>query len=290
MVDAFVFDSRFYDVVPHSAVLRRLATGFGFTEGPVWDASRQCLWFSDIDGDTTYGYQLHSRTVVIRRHPSFRANGMTIDNQGRLVVCEQARRCVSVETSPGQFVSVVDQFHGRRFNSPNDVITQRDGQILFTDPVYGLEQSDPPQMREQPIQGVYRVNPTTNAVELVVDDCERPNGLAWDVDERHLYVSDTAHYLVRRFTRTTQGLFDGNQVVAVLDPTHGPGFVDGLKVDAVGRIWVTGPGGVWVWDPDGRALGIIHLPEVVANMAWGEGDPPTVYCTATHSIYALDRS
>jgi gluconolactonase len=264
--------------------LQHVAGGFLFTEGPVWHPLEGHLTFNDIPGSATFRLDA-SGTVSTLRSPTNKANGNAYDRQGRLVSCEHASsRVVRLEDDGGVTV-LAERFEGKELNSPNDVVVASDGSLYFTDPVYGRTMEWVGLLREPElsVRGVYRFDAQSQELTLVADDFDGPNGLCFSLDERFLFVNDSEHTHVRRLR-----LEDGRAVDSELwaTPTGaGEGIVDGLKIDSAGNIYCTGPGGVHVFDPDGRCLGVILVPEVVGNFTWGDADLRTLYLCATSSVY-----
>jgi gluconolactonase len=257
----------------------QLATGFQFTEGPVWQADGSLL-FSDIPANRTYRWTAETG-ATIWREPTGNANGLTLDREGRLLACEHSGRQVSRIEADGSVVTVADRYRGKRLNSPNDVVVRSDGLIYFTDPPYGIE----PEEKEQPWHGVYLIT-TTGELKLLADDFERPNGLAFSPDESILYVDDSFHRHVRAFDVGADGTISNSRVIADMDHPQ-PGSPDGMKVDSEGNLYVTGATGVWVFEPDGTHLGVIVTPERPANCAWGGADRCNLYITARTSLYRV---
>jgi len=266
-------------------MLDRIASGFGFTEGPVWRGSE--LLFSDIPNNRTVCYRPlpDGPDITTFRHPTGNANGLTLDHQGRLLACEHSGRRVARMDLAGKAETIADRYEGKRLNSPNDVVVRSDGTIYFTDPPYGLPHHT--EGKELPFNGVYRVDPA-GTLHLLADDFDRPNGLAFSPDERTLYVDDSSRYHIRAFDVAPDGSLSRGRVWAELKP--GPeekGVPDGMKVDQQGDVYCTGPAGVWIFDPNGRFLGRIAMPEVTANLAWGDADWRTLYLTGSTSLYRL---
>jgi len=258
--------------------LKQLATGFQFTEGPVWHPGGYLI-FSDIRGDTIYS--LKDGKAEVFRRPSGNSNGLTLDTGGRVVACEHGNRRVSLTLKTGEVVALATHYKGKRLNSPNDVVVKSDGSIYFTDPPYGVRKED----RQLDFQGVYRIGPD-GALTLLADDFSAPNGLAFSPDEKVLYVDDSERHWVRAFGVREDGSLANGHVFARLE---GPdeGVPDGMKVDEKGNVYVAGPGGVWVFDSGGKHLGTIRTPEVAANVAFGGDDDQTLYVTARHSVYSV---
>lgn len=267
--------------------LERVATGFRFTEGPLWDPESEGLLFSDIPANRIYRWR-SGATPVVFREPSGKSNGLAWDREGCLLACEHGRRRVSRTLPDSTQVALAESYRGRRLNSPNDLAVRSDGSVYFSDPPYGLtaefgEVGEP----EQPLNGLYRVPPGGGEPELLAEDFDRPNGLAFSPDEQRVYVADTPRYQVRVFRVAVDGSLSGGEVFAQFHAEQGNGRPDGMKVDAEGNLYTTGPGGLWVLDPAGAVLGRIHLPEKAANCAWGDGDRCSLYITASTSVYRL---
>ncbi len=256
-----------------------LATGFEFTEGPVWQDDGSLL-FSDIPANRTYRWTAEDGAVVWRE-PTGNANGLTLDREGRLLACEHSGRQVSRIEPDGQVTTVADRYRGKRLNSPNDVVVRSDGAIYFTDPPYGIK----PEEREQPCNGVY-IFTAAGELHLLAEDFERPNGLAFSPDESILYVDDSYHRHVRAFDVRADGMIVNSRVIADMDHPQ-PGSPDGMKVDSEGNLYVTGATGVWVFEPDGTHLGVIVTPERPANCAWGDEDLRSLYIAARTSLYRV---
>lgn len=256
----------------------RIATGFQFTEGPVWHDDH--LRFSDIPAGIIYA--LHSDGQVSRwRDPSGHSNGLTRSRSGALIACEHGNRRVSISAGHGQPKTLIDRYDGKRLNSPNDVIVRSDGVVFFTDPPYGIEES----AQEQPVNGVYAVHPD-GTVLRIAEDFIRPNGLALSPDETTLYIDDSRRRHVRAFALAADGRISNGRVLCDMDHPQ-PGSPDGMKVDEAGHLYVAGATGIWVFEPDGTCLGVIAMPELPANCAWGDADRKTLYITARTSVYRI---
>jgi sugar lactone lactonase YvrE len=270
-------------------VLERLASGSRWAEGPIWVDQGDYLLFSDIPNNTIYRWDERDGIAVFR-HPSGFANGNTLDQQGRLVSCEHQNRRVSRTEADGSVVSVATHYEGKRLNSPNDVVVKSDGMIYFTDPTYGQKPDEGdcgPQ--ELPWQGVYRARPDGSELVLLVDDFRAPNGLAFSPDERQLYIGDSEDLFVRAYQLRPDGTLEQGRTIRSEMGRYGDrqGAPDGMKVDVDGRLWVTAAGGVWVLDPDGQLIGVLPVPEAVANIAWGPPERQTLYLTASSSLYRV---
>ena len=277
-------NSDFRDILPHGNMVQKLATGFSFTEGPVWDVAGGYLLFSDIPGNRIIKWTLE-KGISDFRAPSGKSNGLTRDGQGRLIACEHANRRVSRTEHDGSIVAVASHYKGKKLNSPNDVIVKSDGSIYFTDPPYGLNSVfGTMEEQELPFCGVYRVSPNGGDISLLISDSV-PNGLAFSPDESLLYVADTERNHLRVFDVDKEGMTSNGRIFAEIRGE--PLAPDGLKVDLEGRVYVTGSGGIWVLDPGGGRIGVIPVPELPANLAWGDEDWKTLYITARSSVYRV---
>jgi len=277
------------ELVDENAEVEQVATGFTFTEGPIWMADGS-LHFSDMPGDKRRRWH-PDEGVTVLRDPSNKCNGMTRDDAGNLIVCEHVTSSVVRERPDGTRETIATHWGDKELNSPNDVIVASDGSIIFTDPTYGrmpgfgLE-------REQDLdfQGVYRIPAGGGELQLLVDDFSQPNGLCFSPDESLLYVNDTDRAHIRVFDVGPDHTLSNGRVLAEGigdgDLAKG-GLVDGMKADEHGNIYVTGPAGVWVFSPAGEHLGTIEVPEDVGNVNWGGDDWRTLYIPATTSLYRV---
>jgi gluconolactonase len=280
----------FEDLVDPYAPIGQVGTGFTFTEGPVWHPVDHYLLFSDMPADVRRRWDPRRGVVEVRR-PSNKCNGMTYDADLNLIVCEHATSALIRERPDGRREVLASHFQSQELNSPNDSCVHSSGAIYFTDPwygrmpVYGVERT-----RQLGFQGVYRVPPGGGEPRLLVDRYlfDQPNGLCFSPDERLLYVNDTVQALIRVFDVNGDGSLSSPRVFASgIRSELEPGVPDGMKCDQRGNVWVTAPGGVWVYSPEAQLLGKLRLPELVANLAWGGSDFRTLYLTATHSVYAI---
>ena len=258
----------------------RLATGFVFTEGPLWHPDG-FYYFVDVRASMLYRVT-PGRPHEVVREKTGGGNGTTFDLQGRLILCEGDNRRVTRRAPDDRFEVLVDRFEGKRLNRPNDVVCRSDGSIYFTDPGLRVPLAE----REVEHAGVYRIAPD-GAVSLVAD-FEYPNGLAFSPDERLLYVANTrwAQY-IHVLELDADGRMARRRIFADMSSDETDGVPDGMKVDVEGRVYCTGPGGTWVFAPDGTRLGVIRTPEVPANLAFGGPDLRTLFFTARTSVYTL---
>jgi gluconolactonase len=289
-----VRDPRLHDLVAPDAAIERVAGGLGFTEGPVW--RRGELLLSDIPNQRIVRWRRLPEGPELTTFATGHSNGLTLDRQGRVLAAEHDGRRVTRIADDGSRTVLAERFQGKRLNSPNDIVVKSDGAIYFTDPPYGVRPSRPGTVRlagwwtqpiegkEQACHGVYRLAPD-GALHLLVDDFALPNGLAFSPDESVLYIDDSAHKHIRAFDVRPDGTLTGSRILLDM-ASEDPGVPDGLKVDRHGHVFCTGPGGVWVCGPDGALLGRIVLPELPANLGWGE-DGSVLYVTARTSVYRL---
>jgi gluconolactonase len=295
-VRAEVRDRRFNEIIDQDAGLERVATGFEFTEGPVWHPYERFLIFSDILGDCMYRWSPVDGVSVFRQ-PSHMANGNTYDRQGRLLTCEHATSRLTRTGRLGgsarhpeqdrEIDVVASHYQGRELNSPNDVVVRSDGAITFTDPNSGRgPRFGVPREQALPFQGVYRVDPDDGSLTLLVDDFAKPNGLCFSLDEERLFVNDSDCFHIRFFEVESNGNLTNGRVWAEVRG-EGVGVPDGMKVDGDGNLYCCGPGGIHVFDPHATCLGVVQMPEYATNLAWGDDDLHSLYITASTSLYRL---
>ncbi len=273
-----VHDERLWQLIAPDAEIELVTTGCRFTEGPIWLKGEGDLLFSDIPSDRIH--RLHGKEKSTFREPSGMSNGLTLDLEGRLIACEHQTRRVTRTEPNGKVTVIADTYNGHLLNSPNDVVVKSDGSIYFTDPPYGIR----PEQQEQQHQGVYRLT-SDGTLTLVADDFVGPNGLAFSPDEKRLYIGDSKQRILRVFDVRADGMLENGQFFYDMD-TPAPGNPDGMKLDENGVLFVTGPGGVWVFTPEAVHLGTIVLPEIPANCAWGD-DGQSLYVTAQTSVYRV---
>ena len=273
-------------LVDADAQVESLGTGCQFTEGPVWNSKHGFLLFSDIPANQMKKWSSETG-IVDFREPSGKSNGLTYDRQGRLIACEHANRRVSRTEVDGEIVTIASHYDGKRLNSPNDVVVKTDGSIYFTDPPYGLTAEYGTQgEKELDFHGVYRLPPDEAGLALLVDDFDCPNGLCFSPDESVLYINDSSERMhIRAFDVQPDGTIANGRVFAEI--VGEGGVPDGMKTDQEGNVYVTGPGGVWIFDAFGKRLGIINAPEGAINLAWGESDWKTLYIAAKTSLYRI---
>ena len=281
-------DPVFDGFVLGNAPVKQLATGFDWVEGPVWFGDAGCLLFSDIPNNRIMRWTPESG-ISTYRAPSNFANGNTRDREGRLVTCEHGTRRVTRTELDGSVTVIADSYNGKPLNSPNDVIVAQDGGIWFSDPHYGIMTNYEGYASEQENPCVvYRAEPETGALDVMVDDMNCPNGLAFSPDESLLYVADTG----RMFSDDPQhmrvyDMVDGRPQNGRLFHKIDPGASDGFRLDTDGNVWSSAANGVHCIAPDGRLLGTVFVPELVSNICFGGRAKHELYMTATTSLYRI---
>lgn len=299
-------------IIPNGAKLERVATGFTWIEGPVWDGGS--LFFAEITSNSIRRWTPGKGASIFLQPSGYQgsapyggpepgSNGMTLDSRGRLTVAGHAQRDIfrfeSLDTK-GQITILADSYKGKRLNSPNDLVYRSDGSLYFTDPPYGLRtQGDSDPQKELKVNGVYRIPhaleqkpgapPARAELQLLISDLPRPNGIAFSPDEKYLYVDSTEPRKIwMRYRVQPDGTLTDPKLLFDATSDHRLGGPDGIKVDEQGNIYGAGPGGVWILSPEGKHLGTIVMPERVSNVAWGGSDRKTLYITASKSIYRID--
>ena len=307
-------DPSISSIIPADAKLERVATGFKWVEGPVWVSDS--LYFAEIPSNSIRRWTPGQGVSIWLQPSGYKGsrpyggpepgtNGMTLDAQGRLTVAGHAQRDIlrfeSFDAAQPPTV-LADSYQGKRLNSPNDLVYSSDGSLYFTDPPYGLPtQHDDDPLKQLKVNGVYRIPhaidhkagaPADNAhVQLLVKDLTRPNGIAFSPGEKYLYVNNSEPKKIwMRYTVKPDGTVGDPKLLydATNDPR--PGAPDGMKVDVNGNIYSAGPGGVWIFSPDGKPLGTIVMPERVGNLTFGGPDRKTLYIAASGSIYRINVS
>jgi gluconolactonase len=301
-VDVVRLDPGIDAVVSHNPKIFKLADGFTFTEGPVWlpqeDGAGQLL-FSDPNENTIWRYDPLHATLSEFRKPSGYAgadiaeygqpgsNGLTLDQTGRLTINEHGNHRVSRIAKDGSVTVLADSFEGKRLNSPNDLVYKSDGALYFTDPPFGLPKFFDDARKELPYSGVFRWK--DGQLTLLSRELAGPNGIAFSPDEKYLYVGnwDEKKKVVMRYPVRADGTLDSGEVLYDMTSAPGEDAIDGIKVDVQGNLYVSGPGGLWILSPQGKALGIVKGPKHPHNMAWGDADRKTLYLTAQSGLYRM---
>lgn len=279
-------NAAFRSVVGDTVEIEKLATGFLFTEGPLWHAKDKYLLFSDMPGDHMRKWSPQGGVTTVRK-PCAQSNGLAWDRQGRLIVCEHATSTLTRTEADGRSTVLASHHDGKELNSPNDVVVKSDGGIYFTDPTYGrAEYYGNPRPTQLDFRGVYRAESDGSRLTLLADDFAQPNGLCFSADEKRLFVNDTERQHIRVFDVKPDGTLANSRVWAQTTG-QGPGAPDGMKMDSEGNIYCCGPGGIHVFDPQATCLGVIIMPEYTANFCFGESDLRSLFVAASSSIYRL---
>ena len=293
-------DPAFDALLAKDAQVEKLAGDFKFLEGPLWRPSG-VLWFSDLKNNAVEQWSPDGKVTELIRPGGYDGfslpadgyngpNAMVAGENGTVLLCQHGyRRIVRIEKNMLTTV-VVDNFEGKKLNSPNDLIYRTDGSLYFTDPPYGLPKGDTDPGKELPFNGVYKL--TKGKLTAIVKDLKFPNGLAFTPDEKQLYVdnSDTDHRFWMKYDVQPDGTVKNGKVFADVTSEKDAGVPDGMKVDSLGNVWATGPAGIWVFSPDGKHLATIRMSEQPANLAWGDTDNKTLFITATTGLYRLRTS
>lgn len=278
-------------IISPSAVIEKVATGFQFIEGPMWREGR--LWFSDLTGNKILAVspdgkveQLMDQAGGLEQITGYKgSNALATDRDGSVLVAQHGARRIARLSSDFTATTYIDKYAGKQLNSPNDMAFHPDGSLWFTDPPYGLDEQDKSPLKQQSFNGVYRYD--GGEVEAVITDLPRPNGLAFSPDGKVLYVSNSENdMMVKRYDVGADGKVGAGQVLIAFPGPTAPDVPDGVKVDSQGNVWAAGPGGIRIITPQGKVLGQIKLPEVAANLAWGD-DGSTAYITASSSVYRI---
>ena len=279
-------DERFRAVIGDDVEIEEVGSGFEFTEGPIWNHVEKHIIFSDIPCNVMRRWRPDG-SVETWRQPSNMANGNAYDREGRVVTCEHATSRVTRTEQDGSVTTLAAHYGDKELNSPNDIVVKRDGTVYFTDPGFGrMEYYGLPRPQALDFQGVYRLEPDSGELTLLVDDFDQPNGLCFSLDESQLFINDTMRAHIRVFDVNGEGVLENGRVWA--EVTGGrDGAPDGMKVDSQGNLFVTGPGGIHVFDPDAVCLGVIKMPQGCANFCWGDDDLKSLLVTASTSLYRV---
>jgi gluconolactonase len=272
---------QFWKLINKDAKLEIVAKGFGFTEGPVWDPVG-FLYVSDEEQNKIYKVSANGEKaeLIALGDP----DGSTYDQNRQLIDCASVLRAIIRIDSTGKYSVLADRFEGKKFNSPNDVVLGPDGAIYFTDPTLDLPSGE---KQELPFQGVFRLD-SAGKVTLLTQELSQPNGLAFSPDGKKFYVDDSKQRNIRVYDFQTDGTLANGRIFGEEPGGKGDGVPDGMKLDRSGNLYVTGPGGIWIWSPQGEHLGTILMPEQPANLAWGGAHLDTLFVTATTSVYKLN--
>ena len=284
-------------LVPASAKIEKLAGGFQFIEGPIW-FKQGYLLFSDIPANTIFKWTPDGKVTPFRKPSGYDgsdapagafigSNGLTLDKQGRLTICEHGNGRVTRLEKDGKLTVLAAKYEGKRLNSPNDAVYKSNGDLYFTDPPYGFPKEDADPKKELKFNGIYRLS--GGKLQLLNQDMTRPNGIVFSPDEKFLYVgnSDAARKIWMKFEVKADGTIANGKVFFDVTRETADGLPDGMKIDKGGNLYCTGPGGVWIFSPSGKHLGTIAPPETPANLNWGDADGKTLYMTARTGLYRI---
>lgn len=295
-------DAALEQLLPSDTKVEIIGSGFQHIEGPVWLPDSSILLFSDTKAGKIYRWSAAAGLSVFLDHAGYTgrlpyseepgSNGLALDNNGNLLVCEHGDRRIAKFPLHGKsgLVTITDAYKGKRYNSPNDIIVKNDGTLYFSDPAYGLPQKDQDPLKETSQNGVYRLKPNGQP-ELVITDLMYPNGLAFSPDETKLYVSvsDIKNPRIMVYSVSKDGSLSTGKIffdASSLPKTQAKEVTDGLKVDYNGNLWASGPAGLLIISPSGKLSGVVHTEEIVSNCAWGD-DGSSLYITAGNSLYRI---
>jgi len=284
-------------ILPANPKLERVASGFLFTEGPMWHPDGYLL-FSDPNANSIYRWTPDGQVSVFRTKSGYAgfdigeynqpgSNGLTLDKEGRLTIDEHGNRRVVRMERTGFITVLADRYEGKRLNSPNDLVYRSDGALFFTDPYFGLPKFKDDPRKELPFSSVFCL--ISGKLLLVTKELDGPNGIAFSPDEKYLYVGnwDTKKKVVMRYEVNADGTVEDGKVFFDMTSAPGEDALDGVKVDQASNLYVSGPGGLWIISPEGKHLGTLRGPEHPHNMAWGDADGRTLYLAAQTSIYRI---
>jgi gluconolactonase len=288
-------DPAFDSIVPKDAIIEKVGGGFQFAEGPLWRPADGVLWFSDVVGNVLRSITPSGQVQVLIQNAGGQSsapagsfigsNGMIADKDGYVLLCQHTNRRIMRVAKDLSMTPYLEKYQGKRFNSPNDLVYKSDGALYFTDPPYGLVKQDDDPAKELKFNGVYRY--AGGKLTVVVKDLTRPNGLAFSPDEKTFYVANSEPQRAwMRYDVAADGTVSGGKVFFDVTAEREAGNPDGMKVDVQGNVYGAGPGGVWVFSPDGKHLGTIKPPEIPANCNWAE-DGRTLYITARTGVYRI---
>jgi gluconolactonase len=264
--------------VPKGVVVERIATGFQFVEGPLWEDGVGLL-FSDIPANTVYRWTPDSGARVYLK-PSFNSNGLTLDLQSRLLLAETGTRRIARLENDGTQTPLASTYDGKKLNSPNDLVAKSDGAIFFTDPPFNIPAGE---QAELTFAGIYRISPSGN-LQLLDSTLNLPNGICFSPDESKLYVNNSSERIIYVWDMVNDSTIVNKRPFASISPT---GYADGMKADEAGNIFCSGPLGVWVFSPNGTVLDTILVPDQTTNCNWGDADRKTLYITSGNSVYRI---
>ena len=277
MISSMAFGQQ---IIPKDVEPKKVSTGYQFTEGPLWHPDGYLL-FSDIPANTVYKWTPGEKAVEYL-NPSGHSNGLAFDGEGSLLLAQHDGAVARLRDDKTKSV-IIDEYNGKRLNSPNDLTVKSDGAIYFTDPPFGVEDEN----RELDFSGVYRYT-ESNGLQLLTDVFELPNGIVFSPDEKHLYVNDSETNQIRVFDVNSDGTLSEGSIFATMEASA-DGAADGMKVDTDGNLYSTGPGGLWIFAPSGELLQQFDTP-YITNLAWGGADRQTLYMTSPSAVLELQTN
>jgi gluconolactonase len=285
------------EIVPKNPKLFKLAEGFTFVEGPVWQDGS--LLFSDPNENRIYRYTADGRLSIFRKNSGYAAadidryrqpgsNGLTLDAKGHLTISEHGNRRITRLENDGSLTVLAYRYGGKRLNSPNDLVYNSDGSLYFTDPPFGLPGMYADPKKELSYSGIFRLK--DGEMALLSEELKGPNGIAFSPDEKYLYVGnwDPEKKVVMRYPVITDGALGKGEIFFDMTAAPHPEAIDGLKVDVKGNVYVSGPGGMWILSAAGKHLGTVLAPRPIHNFAWGGKDGKTLYLTAQDKLYRMN--
>ena len=298
-------DSSLLPLLPRGTTIDIIGSGYQHIEGPLWIKDSAMLLFSDTKGSVINRWQEGKGTTKFLQNIGFTgrlpygeeagSNGLTLNQNGELIVCEHGDRRLALFPLNGKYglQTLTDNYEGKRYNSPNDVVMRSDGAIYFSDPPYGLPLKEKDGTKETKSNGVYLLT-KEGSVKLLIDSLQYPNGLAFTPDEKQLYVavSDSVHPHILTYDVKKDGTLSNGKLffdASLLPREDGMQRTDGLKIDTAGNVWSSGPGGLLIINKEGKLLGIIHTGEIIANCAWGS-DGSILYITGNTFLYRVKTS
>ncbi|MCI0707179.1 MAG: SMP-30/gluconolactonase/LRE family protein [Ignavibacteriae bacterium] len=265
-------------VVQPGGAVEKIVGDLEFLEGPVWKDGVGLL-FSDIPANTVYGWTPDSGTRVFLK-PSFNSNGLTLDNQGRLILTQTGERQIARLEMDGKLTPLASSFEGKKFNSPNDIVVKSDGSILFTDPPFNIPKGE---QKELSFSGIYRISPS-GELSVLDSTLKWPNGICFSPDESKLYVNESPDRIIYVWDVVNGSTLANKRVFGTIEPK---GYADGMKIDREGNLFCTGPGGVWVFSSAGKLMEMIPIPGQPTNCNWGDADRKTLYVTTSKAVYRV---
>jgi gluconolactonase len=288
MLKIEVFDHKFHDLIDVSQDMRLLGELGGFVEGPIWSEKEQDLTLNSLGNQKTWRWSETIGFTLMRENTNI-ANGMAYDAMGRIIVCEQiGYRMARMNRDMTDYQVIASEYNGKAFNSPNDVVVHSSGMIYFTDPTFGRRPTRHGRFgrQQQPCQGVYSIHPEGLQVTLATDELDNPNGLCFSPDETKMYFAESALSQITVMDVLKDGTL-GNKKVFARTVRRGPGVPDGIKVDEDGNVWCTAEGGIQVFNPEGKILGLIYTPDASGNLCFGGKEMNILFMGSEFELYAV---